>query len=380
MKCLIVTNFFPSHGGGLEIVVGELASHLVADDAARVTDTAVEVEWIASSPAPEYDSPRLKCFGLRSWNWLEEKSGLPMPVWSPLELVSLVQRVRSAQLVFLNDCLYLSSWIVWFLAIILRKRIILLQHIDEIPGESSIARCVQFAMRTGYWIAAKLMLPWVDKIIFCSAKVDSYFKRRFPSLKHTTIILNGVATGEFKPDTRKKLAARPRILFAGRFVPRKGLDIMYYLARRFPGCDWVFAGRGIIDPDGWGLKNVVVMGQCDRQQMIDIYQSSDLLVLPSKGEGFPLVVQEAISCGLPVLVSAETASGDPEAKGFLMTADLNRKSFEVAINAFLARRAMELDPVIRGRRHDFAASHWNWTDTVAQYRHLFHELTNPGVF
>lgn len=44
-------------------------------------------------------------------------------------------------------------------------------------------------------------------------------------------------------------------------------------------------------------------------QLADIYRASDLLVSPSRKEGFGLVVAEAIACGTPVLA---TRSGGPE--------------------------------------------------------------------
>lgn len=374
MKCLIVSNFFSDHGGGLEIILRQLAEHLVA-----VSKQEIEVEWIASAPAPNYVAKGIACTGMRSWNWLEDKTGLPMPLWNLRDLPKLVRQIRQADLILLNDCLYVSSLLTWLLALCFGKKIVLIQHIDEISGETLPARWIQRLMRAGYWFAGKVMMPSVGSVVFYSAKVEGYFKKRFPGLKNTVMIRNGVAVEVFKPDERRTLAARPRILFAGRFVPRKGLEIMYWLARRFPGCDWIFAGWGVIDPHGWGLQNVHVKGKCEWEQMVDLYQTSDLLVLPSTGEGFPLVVQEAISCGLPVLVTAETASGDPAASGFLMTADLDRKSFESAVNAFLARRAMELDSHVRQRRHEFAVSQWSWVEAAKKYQQLFNQLLTKGA-
>src|SRR5207237_9060739 len=90
------------------------------------------------------------------------------------------------------------------------------------------------------------------------------------------------------------------------------------LAQELPQAQWIFAGWGPLDPAHWGLAHVAVHRNLSQAQLAPLYQAADLLVLPSVGEGFPLVVQEAMACGTPALVGDETAAGCPEAGAVLL--------------------------------------------------------------
>src|SRR6266516_1255456 len=45
------------------------------------------------------------------------------------------------------------------------------------------------------------------------------------------------------------------------------------------------------------------MGPLPQEELAMIYKASDVFILPSYGEGFPLSIQEAMATGLPIITS-----------------------------------------------------------------------------
>ncbi|MGH8747289.1 MAG: glycosyltransferase, partial [Burkholderiales bacterium] len=106
-----------------------------------------------------------------------------------------------------------------------------------------------------------------------------------------------------------------------------------------------------------------------QEQLVPLYQAADLLVLPSVGEGFPLVVQEAMACGTPALVGEETAAGCPE------TGDLLLRE-PVAEDGAASRWRIRLESLLGGedtlrslrpRVAEFARATWSWDRTAERY-------------
>ena len=164
------------------------------------------------------------------------------------------------------------------------------------------------------------------------------------------------------------------MLFVGRFVERKGLKILRLLVELFPECFWVFIGWGPLNPANWKLPNVCCPGAMEQVQLIPYFQSADLLVLPSVGEGFPAVVQQAMGCGTPALVSDDTALGMPEVESLLYVSD-------VAITAFAAklRQIVDSRTELERRRNTvatFARNHWDWEMCTDAYSQILKELTS----
>jgi glycosyltransferase involved in cell wall biosynthesis len=372
IRILVVSAYYAEHGGGVEVVAGELARRFAARGA--------EVLWAASASPQGHQEGRLL---MRAWNVSERRLDIPYPLWEPLSIARLQAAVRGSDVVHIHDCLYQGSVSAFLCARASGKPVVVTQHVGLIHYRSRLPRLL---MAGANRVLGRLVLGGCDRCVFISRTVQAYFAG-FARPARPAFIPNGVDTWRFRPvpaDERRRLrerlgwpAARPVLLFVGRFTQKKGLPILRCVAERLPGCDWVFIGWGMEDPSGWGLANVRCLGQVAHEHLSAYYQAADLLVLPSVGEGFPLVVQEAMACGTPVLISTETAAAMPGIEAVAFACDPTPGAVETRLAGILEDRAGLED--MRGASAAFARSQWDWDRCADQYWELFAALTGGFV-
>lgn len=367
---LLVTDYFPTHGGGLEIVAGQLATRL---------SSTVDVCWYAAGPTGGLTHPGLTLRPLRCWNGLERRFGLPVPVPSPRALMAVARDARAADVVWVHDLIYLANLAAAFAAVTAHKPLVVTVHVGAIPYRSRVVRWIMAATLalTGRWLLAR-----ASAVAFVSERVQAEFLARW-RLRNASLIPNGVDFDSFRPLSRSDrdrvrrevgMGKRPAVLFVGRFVDRKGLPLLHELAKKMPSVDWLFAGRGPLDPTSWSLPNVRVERDRSDRTLAELYGAADLLVLPSLGEGFPLVVSEALAMGLPALVDPSTIAGCPEvaavaeSESVLGPDALDR--WACRIGEMLADGKGHRAAAVR-RRTEFARSHWDWDRAAEQYERLF---------
>jgi glycosyltransferase involved in cell wall biosynthesis len=306
MQIVLVTHFYPAHRGGVEIVAGQLAARMAAG--------GCTVVWCASDTdkPPELDGVR--CVPMRTFNGIERLSGMPYPLWSPASLAQLSRLVKASDALHLHDCIYASSLAAAWLARRHRKRFVVTQHIGQRPLPPLLRPLLGAANRLGAW---SVLRPAAG-VAFISPVVRTYFESLLgpaPTFHH---VPNGVDTTLFCPSPDEPASQRaalgfdplrPLILFVGRFVAVKRLSIVRAMAALRLDWQWCLIGQGPEDPAGWGLPNVRVLGPMPQAGLVSYYRAADLLVLPSESEGFPLVVQEAMACGLPACITANVSAG-----------------------------------------------------------------------
>ena len=115
------------------------------------------------------------------------------------------------------------------------------------------------------------------------------------------------------PPTVPTLEGPLRLLFVGRLVPQKGLDVLFRaLSSLKDHGDWTLtiAGEGPLKDElaravrGLHLGDrVVFRGWLERDHLPAVYKDADVFVLPSRDEGMPNAMLEAMAAGTPVVGS-----------------------------------------------------------------------------
>lgn len=379
MKILMATHYFASHQGGIEIVAGQLFHQL--------SELDQEIVWIATDATPPPQVSRTaRVEGLRACNFVEQKIGLPFPIPTFASVMKVRHEVARADVVIVHDCLYLTNIAAYLFARCARVPVIVIQHIGHVPYSS---RILSSLMKFANAVIARNMLRGAQQVVFISETTKRYFSQlRFRT--PAALIFNGVDASVFRPlhrgedntALRQKFGLplnRPVVLFVGRFVEKKGLSVMKRLVEAGSDYAWAFAGWGPLDPRAWNAANVHVFSDLHGPSLAELYQASDLLVLPSAGEGFPLVIQEALACALPVVCSSETANADPALAGIVSGVDLQPGDDEASARHFLVaiqgQMSASASPDHREQRRNFAVRRYSWRTAAEHYLAIAANLT-----
>jgi glycosyltransferase involved in cell wall biosynthesis len=377
LKVLLATAYFDSHRGGIEIVAGRLARELQR--------RGVDVTWLATdATAPPTEPGGGQALSVPAWNVAERRLGFPLPLPGPAGVAAIWRAVRSTDCVLLHDSLYPTNVTALLAARWHRKPVVLVQHIAAVPYSNPLLRLV---MRAANAVIARPMLAAANQVVFISDTVVQHFADvRFQSPPR--LIFNGVDTDVFqlpaagfdRRGARAELGlpAEGKIVsFVGRFVEKKGLHIIERLARARPDLTFALAGWGPIDPRAWGLQNVRVFSGLQGASLAPFYQAGDVFVLPSIGEGLPLVLQEALACGLPVICGDETASADPAAHGIIEGVLITPADPGTTAAAFATRIAAVLSQNSSAeaqQRHTYVQARYSWTEAAKAYHAIMSDL------
>ncbi len=367
MRIVLVTHFYPSRGGGVENVAANLASLMAAE--------GHELIWCASDCNTSPALPDVHPAPMRTFNVVERLLGFPYPLWSPASVAALARYIRAADAVHIHDGIYAGSLVASFLARRYGKPIVVTQHIGDVPLSRWLKPCLALLNR----LAVQAVMREATAVAFISPAVRRYFESLSGGRGSFHDVPNGVDHSIFRPvqgsppQVRVELGwdrCRPLLLFVGRFVPNKGLNEVRAMAEARPDWQWCVIGQGRERPQDWGLPNVRVLSHMDQSRLVAYYRAADLLVLPSKSEGFPLVVQEAMACGLPACIPAHVAAGSvlPD-DVWLELPDCSVTSADRAVATIAAwlQQSSDVRSARRAACADFAIKTWNWDNSAAAH-------------
>jgi glycosyltransferase involved in cell wall biosynthesis len=204
------------------------------------------------------------------------------------------------------------------------------------------------------------------------------FEHRFPIF----IIPNGVDVARFTSPADRRWDP-PHLLFVGRLVHQKGLDLLFPALGKLTDLPWELTvigdgpQRGLLEGLAARLSIADRVRFAGWQRGADLdchYRESNLFILPSRHEGMPNVVLEAMASGLPVLATRIAGSEELVLPG--MTGELVAPENKTALEEAL--RPLLMDASLRRRLGDAGrqrvVTEFTWASVARQYLNLLQSV------
>jgi len=148
-----------------------------------------------------------------------------------------------------------------------------------------------------------------NKIICISKAVQENLILIYPSLSNTKVIDNGARLFSKKKSSSVDINNGLKLLSIGSLTKQKGFDLFIKNTKSFDSnliSNYTILGEGyqknqLIDLSKNHNFPVILRGW--QSNILNFLNDCDLLVIPSRWEGFGLVAIEALSTGTPILIS-----------------------------------------------------------------------------
>lgn len=201
--------------------------------------------------------------------------------------------------------------------------------------------------RSAIVITERLLATITDRIVNLSESDQRQTTHLRIAPGRTTVIENAIAplplNTRGKEAGRKQLGLRSdvtNILFVGRLDRQKGFDLALEVMRELAGKPFhlLLIGQNVTDGKQANLQlpgNVTHIPWIPRSEVIKYYEASDLLLMPSRWEGLPITLLEAMRAGLPTLASSRSSLPyviDDDLTGRILTTFSARAFAEVLSN------------------------------------------------
>ena len=316
---LILSPFYEPNVGGVETSLKELTSYLLRDKRYNIyvltyQPITTEARGASLEKKGNLEVKRIPWIGYNLFHKLE-----PYPI---LEFLYITPWLFLNTFIFMLKHRYSirtihaqgfnAAFISRIISMVFKTRTVVSIHaIYNLKPSSVFTKLVRWTLKKADKVLA-LSLASKRELVnigLLSAKID--------------ISTNWVDQGVFKPldksEAKKDVNWEGRfiVLFVGRFIKAKGMDLLLEVARQTTrDIYFAFIGDGpraeMIRKESMDLPNVLFVGKVNNQNLPLYYNAANILCVPSQyEEGFGRVILEAVSCGTPVV--GANRGGIPEA-------------------------------------------------------------------
>ena len=293
------TRGFPDIQGGVEKHCQELYPRLV--------ELGCQITVIARTPYIQKVNQIPEWRGIKFiYLWCPKQKYLEAIVHTFLGVVTA--RIKSPDILHIHA---IGPSILVLLAKIMGLRVVVTNHGPDYEREKW-GRLAKAVLRTGELVSTQ----FADKVIVISKVIRDVLENKY-GRKDLEMIPNGVSSPLRIETTQalKEYHLRPSkyVFTAARFVPEKGLHDLIGAYQKIKNSEFKLVIAGDADhetiysrkikrlaKEGQGI---VLTGFISGKPLAELFSNAGLFVLASYYEGLPMVLLEAMSYGLPVLVS-----------------------------------------------------------------------------
>ncbi len=316
---LILTPFYPPNVGGVETHLQDLTDYLEKDGRFNVYILTYQ---------PITTCVKGECFKRYGNIHIRRISWIGFNLFHKLEPCPVLEFLYITPWLFINALFFLlkyrekisvihaqgfnCAFIGRILAAIFRKRLVVSIHaIYNLNPGSLFTKLVKWSLKKS------------ERILTLSEASKSELVNIGLSVSCVSVYTYWIDQNIFSPSSRQEARQtlgwpdKFTVLFVGRFIEKKGMDILCDLARDIKeDILFAFIGDGPLADElkhlSGKFSNIRYVGKVDNKDLPLYYNSADILCVPSKyEEGFGRVIIEALSCGVPVVASR--SGGIPEA-------------------------------------------------------------------
>ena len=376
MRILVLNYEFPPVGGGGGRTAATLCAALAERDHELKVITSMAPNLARSETLDGYQVLRVQA-GRRS---RFRASFASMAGFVAGALLPAIRMARSWRPDVIHAHFAVPTGVLAFpLSKITRIPYVLTVHLGDVPGG--------VPQKTDRWF--RFVFPFTPPIWKGASNVVAVSKHtKALALRHYAVDIEVIPNGvQLRSGAAKQVSDPPRLIFAGRFQSQKNLPMLVELLAKVRDMPWQceLLGDG---PDRQIVEELIhshdlgsrvnLLGWVDGAIVEERLEASDLLLLTSRSEGFPVIGVQALASGLAIVASSvgglpELVEGD--VNGRLCAAD-DMDCFEQALRWCLEDRGrlMGMKQASRARAERFEIR-----KIAEQYEDVFEEAVQREV-
>jgi glycosyltransferase involved in cell wall biosynthesis len=233
---------------------------------------------------------------------------------------------------------------------------------------------------------------WVNKlnpyIVVPSNWLGERVRKSFPNLSDIHLIYNGIDTEVFCPMNKKKVreeyklpANKFLVLYIAEFStnnPFKGGETVRKVIESCKNKNICFITIGSKETF-FSSNHIELSYVSNENNLARLYAACDVLFYPTKADNLPLVILEAMSCGLPVISSNIGGINeiiDDEVDGFLVNAFHDYQEFQKLIDKLFSLRSSDFFANLSVNARRKIISKFTLTNMIESYKKLYDSLSN----